>query len=116
MKSTSAPASAAASPRRSASSRSTAEIASVRAMIIIVGSVRASTAARILPTNSPRGTTWCPARWPQRLGVIWSSMWSAATPAASYVCTVRRTFSAFPYPVSASAMSGTSRMDARFRA
>src|SRR5205814_1034062 len=82
----SAPASAAASPRRSASSKPTAEIPSVRAMMRRSGSRRASTAARILPANSARGITWWPERWPQRLGVIWSSMWSAATPAASYVC------------------------------
>src|SRR2546426_596473 len=46
MNSTSAPALAAASPRRSASSKSTAEIASVRAMTRRSGSVRASTEAR----------------------------------------------------------------------
>src|SRR5437867_2302082 len=35
-------------------------------------------------------------------------MCSAATPAPSYACTVRRTLSALPYPVSASAISGIS--------
>ncbi len=53
---------------------------------------------------------------PHRFGVTWSSMCMAATPAASYSCTVRITLIALPYPVSASAMTGTSTADTIRRA
>ena len=51
-------------------------------------------------------------RCPHRLGMSWSSMWMAATPALSYWWTVRCTFKMPPYPVSASAMTGTSTVSA----
>ena len=51
--------------------------------------------------------------WPHRLGFTWSSRWMAATPDASNSRTVRMTLIAFPYPVSASEMTGTDTASAR---
>ena len=42
-------------------------------------------------TMSAVGTTPRPGAWPHFLGNSWSSIWIAATPAASYPCTVCRT-------------------------
>jgi hypothetical protein len=60
------------------------------------GARRASTAARTFSTISAASITSLPSMWPQRLGATWSSMCSAATPAASYSLTVRMTLSGLP--------------------
>ena len=67
-KPTSAPASRKACARSIAASKPSTAIASVRATIIRSGSVRASTAALILPTISAAGITSLPSKWPQRFG------------------------------------------------
>ena len=51
--------------------------------------------------------------WPHFLGATWSSMCSPATPARSYSRTVRTALSALPYPVSASAITGSETALAR---
>jgi hypothetical protein len=57
-----------------------------------------------------------PAKKPQRLGQTWSSMCSPAAPAASNSRTVRSTLTGFPYPVSASQITGISTQPAMLRA
>ena len=80
------------------------------------GSVRYSDAARILSQNSSVGITCLPAMCPHFLGATWSSMWRPATPAFSYSRTVRTTLSTLPYPVSASATTGSETHEARWPA
>jgi hypothetical protein len=65
-------------------------------MISSSPSPRASTAARTFSTISAASITSLPSMWPQRLGATWSSMCSAATPAAAYSRTVRITLSGLP--------------------
>jgi hypothetical protein len=60
------------------------------------GSVRASTAALILPAISSAEISSLPTMCPHRFGLIWSSMWMPATPAASNSWTVRITLMALP--------------------
>jgi len=81
---------------------------SVRAMMSRFGSRRAETAARMRLIAVSESTTALPSRWPQRLGLTWSSMCRPATPASSRVCTVRATFIGSPNPVSASTSDGRS--------
>ena len=57
---------------------------------------RASTAARTFSTISLAAITSLPSMCPQRFGATWSSMCSAAIPAASYSRTVRMTLSGLP--------------------
>ena len=57
--------------------------ASVRATIIVASSRRASAATLIFSTMSSAGTTRRPGVWPHFFGISWSSIWIAATPAAS---------------------------------
>ena len=92
----SAPASANARARASASSSPSTATASVRAMITRSGSLRAATAARILPTISSAPISSLPLMCPHFLGITWSSSWIPATPACSYSCTVRTTLMALP--------------------
>ncbi|MNR23884.1 hypothetical protein D3C85_1409350 [compost metagenome] len=106
--STSAPASESISARASAGSSPSTATASVRAMISVLGSRRASQAARILPAISWAEISVLPSRWPQRLGAAWSSNWIAEAPARSSTRTVCITLSALPKPVSASTISGRS--------
>ena len=106
--STSAPAFIYSSQRCMASSQPVTAMESVRTIMVKSSSVRASTAARIFWTMSTVEITFLSSKWPQRLGDSWSSMWMAATPARSYSLTVLRTFKTPPYPVSASAITGTS--------
>lgn len=69
----SAPAATYSLERLMASSRPSFSRASVRAITIQSGSVRASTAASILPTISRVEISRLPSRCPQRLGTTWSS-------------------------------------------
>ena len=71
------------------------------------GSRRAATAALIRRTATCASTTSLPSRWPQRLGLTWSSMCSPAAPASSSSCTVRAAFIGSPNPVSASTRAGS---------
>jgi hypothetical protein len=57
---------------------------------------RASTAARTFSTISLASMTCLPSMCPHFLGVTWSSMWTAETPAASYSFTVRMTLMGLP--------------------
>ncbi len=61
---------------------------------------------RLIAVSS--STTDLPSRWPQRFGLIWSSMWVPARPASSSVWIVRATFIGSPNPVSASMIAGSS--------
>ncbi len=79
----SAPASAKRIARSTAASKPCVAAASVRAMIMKSGSVRASTAALILLTASSVEMTSLPEKWPQRLGATWSSSWMQSAPARS---------------------------------
>ena len=54
--------------------------ASVRAMIRKLGSRLACTAARMRFTMVSVSTSVLLSRWPQRLGLIWSSMWQPQRP------------------------------------
>ncbi len=76
-------------------------------MISVPSLARASQAARILPAISPAGISDLPFRWPQRLGLVWSSSCRALAPMRSKTRTVRWTFSALPKPVSASTTMGS---------
>jgi hypothetical protein len=115
-KTASAPASAKAAARQSASSRLAACRASVRATSTMrsaesaAAASRASAAARTRATASWRPTTRLPRTWPQLFGHAWSSISTPAKPAAAKPFTVRCTFMAFPYPVSASPISGRLRV------
>ena len=60
------------------------------------GAVRAARAALNFASISARDMTSLPSRWPQRLGVIWSSIWMAATPTRSNSRTVRTKLTALP--------------------
>src|SRR5699024_8022291 len=51
-------------------------------MIRKFSSRRPCTAARMRRTASSVSTTCLPSRWPQRLGLTWSSMWQPSSPAA----------------------------------
>mmetsp|Transcript_9106 Transcript_9106/g.15884 ORF Transcript_9106/g.15884 Transcript_9106/m.15884 type:complete len:209 (+) Transcript_9106:1211-1837(+) len=107
MKMISAPASAKASTRQSASSKETACRASVLATIkMSAPSSRASTAALMRATASCLPTTLFPLTCPHDLGATWSSISIPARPACAYPRTVRLTFIALPYPVSPSPMMG----------
>ena len=79
----SAPASTSALARSCAASSPSVARMSVRAMIRKFGSRRASAAARMRLVAVSRSTTFLPSRWPQRLGLNWSSMWQPARPAFS---------------------------------
>ena len=68
----------------------------VRAMTSRSGSVRRLDGRPDAPDELLRRHDLLARQVPQRFGATWSSMWSAATPAASYCCTVRRTCSALP--------------------
>ena len=70
--------------------------ASVRAISTRSGSCRAAKAALTLLIITSAGTTCFPVMCPHRFGATWSSMCMAATPAASYSCTVRITLIALP--------------------
>ena len=59
-----------------AASRPSTARASVRATIRVSEDTRESTAALILEIISPAEVTDLSRRWPQRLGVVWSSSWS----------------------------------------
>src|SRR5688572_9208379 len=108
----SAPASTSALARSWAASRPSTARMSVRAMMRKFGSRRASAAARMRLVAVSRSTTFLPSRWPQRLGLNWSSMWQPASPAFSSSWTLRATFMGSPKPVSASTMAGRSVMRA----
>ena len=93
--------------RSKASSKGHSASALVRATIIVLGSVRAATAACSLPTCSSLDTR--PGRGTLNLlGTTLSSISMAETPAASISCTVRLTLTALPKPSSASTMRLTS--------
>src|ERR1051325_1192606 len=106
IKAMSAPASQQRFTRSMASSRPFIWRASVRAKMRKSGSLRAATADLILSTISPVGTTCLLAKWPQRLGITWSSSKMPAAPADSKASTVRWTLWRSPWPVSPSAMTG----------
>lgn len=93
---------------RIASSRPSFSRASVRAMSTQSGSVRASTAASILPTISRVEMSRLPSRCPQRLGTTWSSRCPPTMPARSNSRTHRQVFIALPYPASMSMITGRS--------
>ena len=57
-------------------------------------------------TISSAGMTCLPSKWPQRLGVTWSSSRMPAAPARSNSRTVRTTLCRSPWPVSPSATTG----------
>ncbi|CAB4843344.1 unannotated protein [freshwater metagenome] len=107
----SAPAAMYACTRSIAASTPSMAIASVRAMIEKLSSVRASTAALIRSTISDVLTTSLLGRCPQRFAPTWSSMCIAAAPALIKSLTVRAILKAdVPKPVSASTKSGVSQM------
>jgi hypothetical protein len=58
------------------------------------------------------GTTSLPSRWPQRLGLTWSSRWQPARPRSSSSATALAAFRGSPKPVSASASTGRRVADA----
>ena len=91
--------------RAMASAMEVIEGALVRPAMTNPESRRAATAARILPTPSSLGIRRC-LRPPNGLGKSVSSIDSPATPAVSSSSTVRITFSALPYPWSASHSNG----------
>ena len=103
----SAPASRYAIPLRIASSRSTTERASVLAMIRKSPWPFAETAALMFSTIRSVVTSFLPSRCPHRFGKTWSSRCIPAAPARSYSCTARTIISSSPYPVSASATTGS---------
>jgi len=82
----------------------------------IQGDRRGAAAARILPTVSSTPMTALPLMCPHFFGITWSSRWIPETPACSCSATVRRTLIALPYPVSASAITGTSTAETMRRA
>src|ERR1700757_3946389 len=92
--------------RSMASSRPFIWRASVRAKMTKSGSLLAFPAALIFNTISSLGMTRLLAKWPQRLGIPWSSRKIPLAPAASKASTVRWTLCKSPYPVSPSAMTG----------
>ena len=92
----SAPASRYAPTRSSALSRPSGARASDRAMSRTSWPPRPSTIAWTFSTISVRGMTRLPSMWPHFFGTTWSSMCSAATPAAAYSRTVRTTLSGPP--------------------
>ena len=67
----------------------------------------AATISASFSANSSVGTSSLPSRCPHRFGNTWSSTWRAAAPARSYSTTVRTAHSTSPYPVSASAITGS---------
>mmetsp|Transcript_31084 Transcript_31084/g.102832 ORF Transcript_31084/g.102832 Transcript_31084/m.102832 type:complete len:243 (-) Transcript_31084:12-740(-) len=110
----SAPRAAKASQRAIASSKPSAARQSVRAMTRMSrpasrDSSRALSAVRTRATAASRSTTRTPEpAWKvQRFGNCWSSMLTAAAPAAAKPWTVRRRFDAPPKPVSPSTINGT---------
>ena len=109
MNNASAPASANAATRHSASSKLSALRLSDRAKITMSPfgpSSRSSHAALTRATASARGMTLRFRVCPHAFGATWSSMSSPANPAAAYPRVVLFAFIAFPYPSSASPMNG----------
>ena len=92
----SAPAARYSRARSRAASRPSTARASVLAMIMNSGWALASAAARIFCAISSAGMTCLPSMCPHFFGATWSSMCTAATPAASYAWIVRITFSGLP--------------------
>jgi HAMP domain-containing protein len=89
------------------SSPSTAT-ASERAMMTKSGSVLAFAAAEMRASISVELTSSLPGRCPQRLSLIWSSMWIAATPTRIISRTVRAITSSEPNPANGGNTSNVS--------
>ena len=104
----SAPASTQAQARSITACRPSFCKASVRAITTKFASVLASTAALTRSTISCWVTISLLGRWPQRFCATWSSMCTAAAPAAIICLTLRAMLNAPPQPVSISTSNGVS--------